>query len=99
MLSDSERACFMGETIYSRRKFLQAVGLYASTAALTGCQNHKPLSRTESPRQRPNILWLTAEDLSPIIGCYGDKLARTPHIDQLAKEGILYTNAYASAPV
>jgi len=37
---------------------------------------------------RPNILWLTSEDNSAEwIGCYGNKVAKTPHIDKLAKEG------------
>ena len=49
---------------------------------------------------RPNILWLTSEDNNVAwIGCYGNPNAETPHIDQLAREGFKYTNAYASAPV
>lgn len=47
----------------------------------------------------PNILWISVEDISPDIGCYGDKNAHTPVLDQLAKEGIRYTNAIANAPV
>jgi len=47
----------------------------------------------------PNILWLSAEDMSPHLGCYGDKHARTPNIDRLAAEGILYENAFSTAPV
>ena len=49
--------------------------------------------------ERPNILWITAEDMSPTLGCYGDAFAITPHIDQLANEGVLYSNAFATAPV
>jgi arylsulfatase A-like enzyme len=49
--------------------------------------------------ERPNILWITAEDLSPLIGCYGDEFATTPNIDQLAREGVRYTNAFAMASV
>lgn len=48
---------------------------------------------------RWNILWLTAEDLSPDLGCYGDAWARTPNLDCLAAEGALYTNAFSVAPV
>lgn len=48
---------------------------------------------------RPNILWLTAEDLSPNLGCYGDPYARTPHLDALALQGVRYTQAFATAPV
>ena len=47
----------------------------------------------------PNILWLTSEDNSPYLGCYGDRLAHTPHLDRLAAEGVCYRNAFANAPV
>lgn len=49
--------------------------------------------------QRPNIVWIVSEDNNPFIGAYGDKLARTPNIDRLAGQGILYRNAYSNAPV
>ena len=48
---------------------------------------------------KPNILWITVEDMSPTLGCYGDQYARTPNLDQLAKESVLYTNAFAASPV
>ncbi|WP_254412627.1 sulfatase-like hydrolase/transferase [Dyadobacter diqingensis] len=48
---------------------------------------------------RPNILWIVSEDNSPFIGAYGDKFATTPAIDQLAREGILYQNAFCTAAV
>ena len=49
--------------------------------------------------ERPNILWIVAEDMSPTLGCYDDAFAITPHIDQLADEGVLYSKAFATAPV
>ncbi len=48
---------------------------------------------------RPNILWITCEDLSPLLGCYGDRDARTPNLDKLAAESVRYENAYSTAPV
>lgn len=48
---------------------------------------------------RPNILWLSAEDINAHFGCYGDPHAITPHLDQLASEGVRYTNAYTAAGV
>ncbi len=50
-------------------------------------------------QERPNFLWLTCEDISPYLGCYGCEEAKTPHLDRLAAEGIRYTRAYACAPV
>ncbi len=49
---------------------------------------------------RPNILWLTSEDNSASwLGCYGNRHAASPNIDQLAREGFQYLHAYANAPV
>jgi N-sulfoglucosamine sulfohydrolase len=50
-------------------------------------------------QDRPNILWITCEDMSPRLGCYGDELAATPNIDRLAREGVRYTHAFATAGV
>ena len=38
--------------------------------------------------ERPNILWITIEDWSPDLSCYGTKGIHTPHVDKLASEGI-----------
>lgn len=48
---------------------------------------------------RPNILWITSEDNSPYLGCYGDPQAQTPQLDRLAAQGLRYRNAFANAPV
>ena len=50
-------------------------------------------------RDRPNILWISLEDITPMMGCYGDEYARTPVFDSLAAEGIRYNNAHSIAPV
>jgi arylsulfatase A-like enzyme len=47
----------------------------------------------------PNILWLTFEDSSPHLGCYGDKNAVTPNLDALAHRGMRYKTAWSNAPV
>jgi uncharacterized sulfatase len=49
--------------------------------------------------KRPNVLWLTCEDMSCNLGCYGDKDAITPHLDALAKQSVRYTHAFSGAPV
>lgn len=43
---------------------------------------------------KPNILWLVSEDNGPFLGCYGDALARTPTLDKLAREGVLYERCF-----
>ena len=47
------------------------------------------------PAQQPNILWISCEDISPQLGCYGVPHADTPHLDQLAAEGTLFTHAFS----
>ena len=51
--------------------------------------------------RRPNILWIFSEDLSPYMGCYGDPInaGHTPTIDKFAAQGVLFTRAFATAPV
>jgi arylsulfatase A-like enzyme len=48
---------------------------------------------------KPNIVWIVAEDLSPIIPAYGDSTVRTPNIDRLAREGVVYTNVFSPSGV
>ena len=47
----------------------------------------------------PNILLLVAEDLSPRIGAWGDRVASTPNLDQLARHSVRYTQAFTTAGV
>ncbi len=49
--------------------------------------------------QRPNILWIVTEDISPTLSFYGDNTAKTPNLDVLAKESVIYDNAFAPVGV
>ena len=53
-----------------------------------------PLTAADPPR--PNVLLLIADDLGMEVGCYGDKVAKTPNIDALAKTGTRFTHGFAS---
>ncbi|TQO39638.1 arylsulfatase A-like enzyme [Arenibacter algicola] len=58
------------------------------------------LSQVGLAQEKPNILWITIEDTSPqFIGCYGNEDASTPVIDQLAQEGVRFTNAFSTGTV
>ena len=46
--------------------------------------------------ERPNILLVVSEDHGPQLGCYGDRFARTPHLDRLAAEGVRFTRAWVT---
>ncbi len=49
---------------------------------------------------KPNIIYIYADDLGyGELGCYGQQKIATPHLDQLAREGLRFTRHYSSAPV
>jgi arylsulfatase A-like enzyme len=59
----------------------------------TGC------STTPNIKDVPNIIFIVSDDHStPFLGCYGDDNVKTPNIDRLAKEGVLFHHAYTTAP-
>lgn len=62
------------------------------TAAVASCSEAKE-------EVKPNILWIMIEDWSTDMGCYGTKGVETPNLDRLAAEGMLFNNAYTTAPV
>ncbi len=53
----------------------------------------------ETKQKRPNILWITAENISLDLGCYGEKQVRTPNLDKLAAQGVRFTKVFATSPV
>lgn len=59
-----------------------------------------PISvQAQKQKEQPNILWITCEDISPYIHCFGEKVIKTPNIDQLAKDGVKYNSVYTTAGV
>ena len=78
-------------------------GLLAG-AVLVGAGAQGVLAQTPAPTaasasSRPNIILITAEDMSPRVGAFGDPVARTPNLDALAREGVRYTHVFATAAV
>ncbi len=74
-------------------KFFQYIYFIFSLLLFLACK------QTENTLPPPNIVWITAEDISPMLGCYGDTYAQTPNLDQLAKEGVRFLHAFSNAPV
>jgi N-sulfoglucosamine sulfohydrolase len=78
----------------NRRDFLKSVGLGAAAMA-----SPTRLLAVETDQDRPNILWILSEDISPDLSCYGTAGVRSPNLDELASEGIRFTNAFTTGPV
>ncbi|MFR9620849.1 MAG: sulfatase [Rikenellaceae bacterium] len=57
------------------------------------------LALAASAAQRPNILLVTCEDISPYLGCYGDEVATSPNIDRFASEGVMFTDMHTTIGV
>ena len=72
-------------------RFRLAAGLYLW---LLAC-----LVISRGAEQRPNILWISCEDISPHLGCFGDPHAVTPHLDTLARQGVRFPNTFTTAGV
>lgn len=56
-------------------------------------------SSVVSAADRPNVLWLTCEDMSPNLGCYGDTYATSPNLDKFAQRSLRYLHVWSNAPV
>ncbi len=79
---------------------MQKEFLFLCSAAVSFSVNScKTAPEQKGPETRPNILWITCEDMSPRLGCYGDPIAKTPNIDKLAEEGIMFTQAHSVSGV
>ncbi len=52
-----------------------------------------------SAAERPNVLFIAVDDLATAIGCYGDLIAKTPHLDRLAASGVRFDRAYNQLPL
>jgi arylsulfatase A-like enzyme len=82
-----------------RRNFLKAMGLGVASLAFSGCASTSELFGGGTPKKRPNILFCLADDWSwPHASIAGDKVVKTPTFDRVAREGVLFENAFVSAP-
>jgi len=89
----------MSNPHYTRRSFLKAAGLGAASLAMPRCASASEKRAGKTAKDRPNILWILSEDISPDLSCYGAPLVQTPNVDKLAGEGVRFTQAFTTGPV
>ncbi len=81
------------------RKLMFPTSLLSGLSMLTGCNS--PEKQTGNKKEKlPNIVFILADDMGyNELGCYGQEMFDTPNIDQLAREGMRFTNFYAGNAV
>ncbi|MCX7046343.1 MAG: arylsulfatase [Candidatus Sumerlaeota bacterium] len=88
----------------TRRNFMRGMGLGLTGLALTRCAGvTKAGAASESAKAavgKPNIVFILADDIGyGDFGCYGATCVKTPNVDRLAREGVRFTDAHATAAV
>jgi len=79
----------------TRRDFLKSTLLIPASAALAANINRF----APGAKKRPNILYLmTDQHRGDCLGCAGNPVIKTPNLDSIAKEGVIFSNAYSSTP-
>ena len=74
-------------TSYSLKVFLYTFFVFSTN---TYCK---------STNEKLNVIWISCEDMGPVLGTYGVNEISTPNIDELAEQGVKYTNAYSTVGV
>ena len=76
------------------RQTMKTIALFLVSLCLAAA----PAAESSNTARRPNILWLIGENIDLDLGCYGEKLVRTPSLDRLAAAGVRYTRVFSTNP-
>jgi len=80
-----------------RRTFIKGM---VSSVALSSIPQNIKIDSSKKEQKHPNIIFILCDDLGyGDLGCYGNPVIRTPHLDKLASEGMRFTDFYAASPV
>ena len=79
---------------FSSKRFLRPITLAGLAMSST-----MPFCNAQVPLQKPNILFIAVDDLKPELGCYGNKLIKTPNIDRIAARGTVFMQNYCQQAV
>ncbi|MEL7499976.1 MAG: sulfatase [Planctomycetota bacterium] len=80
----------------SRYRLLATAAMLVALVVTSIARGEEPVGNQPD---RPNILWLSTEDIGPELNCYGDATAKTPTLDALASQGVVYDYAWSNYPV
>jgi hypothetical protein len=83
----------------SRRNFLKSVCQGATALTFSGCAGVARRSLAETSAGKPNIVLMFVDNIGyGDLGCYGNKVVKTPRIDRFAREGVRCTDFYIGSP-
>lgn len=71
-------------------KSIVIIWLLANVFILFSCEKHT---------QRPNVLFIAVDDLRPELGCYGNEQIKSPNIDKLASDGLVFNRTYCQQAI
>ena len=78
----------------SRRDFMKSCAAGASVLVGSGLISNEVFAAS---KKRPNVVLIVSDDHGlDALGCYGNKVIKTPNLDQLAAEGVRFTNAFCT---
>ncbi len=79
----------------TRRSFIKTAAAVSAGVSVAGCAQ----GFSSKASRKPNILYLmTDQHRADCLGCVGNKVIKTPHLDSIAKDGVVFSNAYSSTP-
>jgi len=82
----------------TRRQFLQSMSISAAALSLGGCLSEMQCSKATT--EKPNILFILTDDQRyDAMGCIGHPFLKTPNMDRIRKEGVLFKNAFVTTSI
>lgn len=83
----------------SRRNFLKGIAAVTGVTAACAADEYQPAPKRQTDKRMNIIVIMSDEHNSNILGCYGNKIVKTPNIDSLASRGVKFNNFYCNSPL